>query len=391
MKKLLTVILLLLSLSSGAQHTLYNLKFTLSQTNFVDTIPIEYERGRITMPVSINGNTYRFLFDTGASQTTIFDDVAIDGLKSAGTTVSHDAIGARTTVRKAALPPMTLGSTVFTGCQAIVQHRIVRGRSDIDGIIGFDIVCKGLNVKIDLRNRQLILSDLFDYFEKEPGITMKYWLDLHVPYVEVCPFGKYRERVLFDTGSRQLYVMNKNSFESGAWKAKENISSQIEGRTIGRYAMGHGGVEPRGEVVFLLLNRLQFGTFSFNDLHTLTTQGGSHLGVKVLEYGAVIFNPKRRRLRFQPYDDLQNAVVESKRLEKAIVSDKGRPVVGLIREGCKPYEAGLREGDTIMMIDQKPIRTFADYLRFRPIIDHEHVFMVRSVDGKMKEVKTVWM
>lgn len=390
MRKLFVATFLLLSLACKAQLTRYKLDFTLSKKEFVDTIDIAYERNQILVPVVINGQTYRFLLDTGASQTTIYDDVAIEGTTAAGYTTSHDALSARNTVSRVSMPPMTLGSVTFTGCKAIVQNRIVRSRNSIDGIIGFDIVCKGLNAKIDLRNRQLILSDIFDFFEKEPAVTMKYKLDLHVPYVEVCPFGKYRERVLIDTGSRQFYSMNKSSFDQGVACAKEDVGSQIESRTMGRYAIGHGGVEQRGEVVFLRLSNFLFGKFAFQNLRALTTQGGSHLGVQLLEYGALTFNPKRLRLRFQPYDAAQSTSVDNQLFEKAIIPDNGRPVVGLIRDGSEPYKAGLREGDTIIMIDQKGMNTFADYLRFRPIIGNTHTFIVRDRQGNIKEVNTTW-
>ena len=389
-KQITLAILLLLGLTLEAQLSRYNLHFTLSKTDFADTISIRYERGQVIVPVRFADNTYHFLFDTGASQTTVFDDTPIDGMKPVGVTVSHDALSVRDTVRKVSLPPMTLGSVTFSGFQAVIQRRVSQGRHSIDGILGFDLICKGLNAKIDIQRKQLIFSDRPDYFEREPGVTMKYSLDLHVPYVQVSPFGKYCEWALFDTGSRQLYVMNKKSFDKGQKKAKADISSQIEGRSIGRSAISHGGVEQRAEVVFLSLRRLQFGSFAFCDVHTRTTQGGSHLGAKVLEYGSVTFNPKRRQLRYQPYTGQDSAVVSNKQMEKSIVPVDNRPVVGLIWEKSTPYNAGFREGDTIMMIDGKSIPTFADYLRFRPIINQVHIFVVRDAKGNLKKIETVW-
>jgi hypothetical protein len=294
------------------------------------------------------------------------------------------------TVRQVSLPPMTLGSLTFTGCHAIVQNRIVRGRDSVDGIIGFDLICKGLNAKIDVQNERLILSDIADFFGKEPCVSVPYRLDLHVPYVNINPFGDYQERVLFDTGSRQLYVMGKKSFDTAAKRVKEDISSQIEGRCMGRYAIGHGGVEPRGEVVFLGLERLKLGSFAFHDVHTLTTQGNSHLGARLLEYGAVVFNPKRKRMCFQSYQSGQQIVVGNRQTEKAIVPDGGHAVIGLVWENSEFYKAGFREGDVIVRIDQQDINSFADYQRFRPIVDHVHTFVVRDTRGFTKEIKSVW-
>ena len=70
----LTLALLLLSLACEAQHSPYSLKFTVSPKEFVDTIPLDYVRGQVLLPVRFGNKSYRFLFDTGASQTTLFAD-----------------------------------------------------------------------------------------------------------------------------------------------------------------------------------------------------------------------------------------------------------------------------------------------------------------------------
>ena len=386
----LTVVLLLLSLVCEAQHSPYSLKFTVSPKEFVDTIPLDYVRGQVLLPVRFGNKSYRFLFDTGASQTTLFADAIPEGATPAGFTVSHDAIASRDTVSKFYLPPMTIGSTTFTGCQATVHQRIGRNPKSIDGIIGFDIICRGLSAKIDVRNGLLILTDRPDFFQDETGICLKYKLNLHVPYVEVCPFGNYREQALFDTGSRQLYMMHKRSFDKGVRQTKTNLGSQMEGRCMGRHAIGHGGVEPRGEVVFLALDRLLLGQFAFCDVHTLTTTGDSHIGSKLLEYGAVVFNPKRRSLCFQPYGNARSAVVANQPLDKVVVPVSNRPVVGLVRVGSEPYHLGFREGDIILMIDQRPVNTFADYLRFQPVLGCTYTFILCDSNGNLKQVDCIW-
>lgn len=390
MRKLFFLTFLLLGLGCQAQQSNYSLDFKLSMREFADTLDIVYDNYRVYLPVGFNGRQYRFLLDTGASQTTIFEDSDIEGITELGHTMSHDAMSWRSQVRKVALPPMQLGGLTLTGCQAVVQQRVVSNGSDFDGIIGFDVVCRGVNMKIDTRAGRLILSDRHDFFEKEGGGVLKYKLNLHVPYIEVIPFQGYQERVLFDTGSRQLYAQNKSSCDLGLQKTHTALPSLIEGRSMGRYAIGHGGVEPRGEVLFLNLDSLVIGPYTFSDFHTPTTQGASHVGARVLEYGAVVFNPKRRRMRFQPYDDVQQVAIGNQQFDKAIVPVNGRPVVGLVWEGGDAYKAGFREGDVIMMADQRPLNTFADYLRFRPIIGHVYTILVRDVQGNMKELQSTW-
>lgn len=367
----------------------YNLNFQLSKRDFVDTIAIEYRHHQVLVPVEMNGKTYRFLLDTGAGHAVVYDDQLFEGCQPAGTIVSRDAIGKKDTVQLVVLPPLTLGTLTLTGCQATVQHRAVQRRG-IDGILGFDIVCKGLHMKIDVQNNLLILTDRKKLFAKENGHVVKYKLDYHVPYINVKPFKGYTERALFDTGSRHLYSMNKQSFDKGEKACLAQNPLQIEGRSIGRHAIGLQGTEPLGEVVFLRLDSLCLGSYSFGNLHTITTQGGSHLGARLLEYGAVTFNPHKKRITFQPFENENRIMVDNEQLQKAIVNENGRPVVGLVWEQSEPYKAGLREGDIILKADERPIRSFADYIAFRPLLGHVYTVIVRDRRGFTKEVKMKW-
>lgn len=384
-----TLVALLLSLGCEAQMQRYSLDFIVSRTEFADTIAIEYERGAVYVPVVVGGKQRRFLLDTGASQTTVYDDVEIAGALADGFITSHDAVAKTTSVPILLLPPLSLGETTFSGMHATVRHRVVK-RSDIDGILGFDVVCKGLHMKIDVRQRQLIISDRNIFFDLEGGLKLKYRLDLHVPYIDVTPFGRFRDRALFDTGYRHLYSINKQAFDKGFSRLKTVPEGLVEGRSMGRFAIGHSGAEDRSEVVFLCLDSLCVGKFPLRQVHTITTQGISKVGAKLLEYGAVVFNPLRKQMVFQPYDGMTQAVVANRQIEKAIVPHDGLPSIGLVWERSEAYAAGFREGDVLLKADNRDIGSFAEYVRFRPLIGHKYRFMVRDSQGLIKEVVAPW-
>lgn len=384
-----TICLLLgLCLNSQAQMGRYSLKATLSQKDFADTITIEWDHGQVYVPVIVNNRQYRFLLDTGAAQTAVFADTPISGCTPAGQILSHDAIGTVDTVQMVTLPPMRLGTVCYTGCQATLQPRSVQVRR-FDGILGFDLINRGLFAKIDVNNRQLILTDRKDFFNREQGIDLRYKLHYHVPYLQASPFGEYREEALFDTGSRNLYAINRSSFYQCAAKAGALIESQVEGRSIGRHAIGHFGAEPRSEVVFLNLSKLRMGDFTFTNVHTLTTLGDSHLGAKVLEYGAIIFMPRRKRMRFQPYNQQAQVQVANKQQDIAFVSENGMPCVGLVWEQGEPYKQGLREGDTILAIDGNPVVNFSHFIIWPFEIGREYRFLVSDRQGRQREIKWV--
>lgn len=391
MKTSFFIILLLFGhgLQVHAQTARYDAKrIKPSATDFADTIAIEWEREQIFLPVVMNGCRYRFLFDTGAAQTMVYADTPVQGSTPIGHIRSHDAIGRVDTVPVVCLPPMTLGSTTFSGCRATVQQRPVGGRN-CDGIVGFDIVNSGINAKIDVRNNCLILSDRKNFFNHEQGFDITYKLKYHVPYITVIPFADFREEMLFDTGSRRFITMNKGSFDLLANKTGALLESQIEGRSVGRHAIGLSGTEPRGEVVFMNLKDLRVGDCPFTDVHTITTQGGSHLGAALLNLGTLVINPKRKRLRFQPYTQERPVRVGNKQTDIAFIQEKGMPCVGLVWERSIPYRQGFREGDIITQIDGFPVKNFTHFVVWPFIMGREYLFTVRDKAGRERQIRWV--
>lgn len=108
---------------------------------------------------------------------------------------------------------------------------------------------------------------------------------------------RHIDEVLFDTGSRQLYTMNKQSFDAHSYKSK-NVGSQIEGRSEGSFVIGQLGAERTDEVVFLKLDRLKWDDFNFTNVRAITTQGASRIGAKILDYGTITINGFRRKIFF---------------------------------------------------------------------------------------------
>ncbi len=369
----------------------YSADIVASAVNFADTIDIEWDRQQVYVPLTIDGRSYRFLLDTGAGLTVVFSGTPLADSPRAGGILSHDATGRTDTVTMVQLPPMLIGSVVLEHCHATVQQHAPG--SHIDGILGFDLVNSGLSMKIDVPRRQFIITDRRDLFRQETdgAISLRYTLNFHVPYVDITPFGRQRERVLIDTGSRRFFAMNKAHFDAATADEGQSLRGlTIEGRSTGRHAIGLGGMEPEGEVVFMQLDNLQLGDYAFSNLHAITTQGGSHLGAPLLQHGALIFTPRQRRLFFLPQSGQQPCPVDNRQLEIAFVADElGRPQVGLVWEQGEPYQAGLRQGDIIEQIDQRPVLSLQQFIRWPFMPGHPHTFTLRDRQGQRRNVSWV--
>jgi len=386
----LLFIALLTALSTQAQLGRYNADIRALPQDFCDTITIEWERDQIYVPVKTGGHTYRFLFDTGASQAVVFKGSPLANAPRVSSLLSHDAAGNTDTVSVVELPPLLLGHTTLYNCQATVQPRGV-GARNIDGILGFDLVNSGLSLKLDIKSQRLIISDRECCFDREENATsLRYRLSYHVPYIDIIPFGRRRERVLFDTGSRNFFSMNIDHFNvAEEQRHRFDRPYRVEGRTMGQHAIGHGGTEPMGEVVFLRLDSLGLGKCSFSQVHAITTQGGSHLGARLLRYGAVAFCPLHSRLFFQPYEGLTTCV-NNRQLDIAFISDAmGRPQVGLVWHEGTPYYQGFRQGDIIEQIDGRPVLSLIQFVTWPFERGREYSFTVRSTDGRRHEIKWI--
>ncbi len=391
LRLLLTILLCpWLSIDSDAQLGRYSADFRTTAVDFVDTIAIEWEQEQVYVPVTIGGRSYRFLLDTGAGMSVVYNGTPLADSPHAGDIISHDATGRSDTVRMVSLPSLQLGSVALYGCRATVQQSSA-AMQPFDGILGFDLVNGGLSMKIDVARRQLIVTDRKRFFDREEGtVRMRYRLNYHVPYIDIMPFGQHHEMVLFDTGSRQFLSINKAHFDA-AMADEHTADCIVEGRSIGRHAIGHYGTEPKGEVAFLQLNQLRMGRCCFSDVHAITTQGGSHLGAPLLAYGAVAFSPSQRRMLFYPAEQPSPCItVGNRQLDIAFVADRqGRAQVGLLWEQGTPYRQGFRQGDIIEQIDHRPVRGFAHFVNWGFEPGREYLFTVRTLHGERRNIRWV--
>ena len=370
-----------------AQMYRYNLDFELSAQHFVDTIPIEFEDDQVYISAIIDGRRYRFNLDTGSSQGIAYSNGDMPYGRVLGKVQSRDANGHIDTIQAVSFPTFRIGHLTIRGYSgSLLRHHTTHPK--YDACIGFDLFNKGLNAKIDTRQGYLILTDIRDFFDQESGYRFKYRLLRFVPNVRLTPYPGCSDEALFDTGSRRLYVMGSHSLSLFEEKVPA-IASQVEGRSHGHRAIGTFGTERADQVSFLWLDGFQLGDYFFNDYHTMTTQGYSRIGGELFRYGSLIVNPRRKRFTFQPYNGEQAVMVSNKQMDIAFVPKNGLPCVGLVWEGSIHYSNGFRQGDVIVQIDGRPIRSFSEFQRYPFIEGREHTFLVRDTQGQLHEVVSV--
>lgn len=385
-----TILLFIFVFCLGAQAQMhrYSVNFNVSEKDFVDTIPIRFIDDQIYIEVEMaNGDKRLFNFDTGSSQGMVYYEGRIDTSDELGNIVSKDANGRKDTVKVIRIPEFKMGSITIGNYVATVINQ-PHGRRNYDAILGFDLLNKGLLCKIDVRNKRMILTDRKHFFKQEGGYEVRYKLRWFVPHVWISPFIRHVDETLFDTGTRQFYSMNKQSFDKHAFKSHQ-VNDQVEGRSRGHLSIGNYGAEEVDEVVFLKLDRLKWGEFAFNNVSSLTTQGGSRLGAAMLNYGSLIINPLKKRMLFQPYNDSDTCEVRNKQFDMAFVPVDGKAAVGLIRDTCDEYEQGMRQGDIILRINDDDIPDFQSFVHYPFVEGETYTFILLDQKGFKKTVKSI--
>ena len=362
----------------------YNTDFTLSKSNFVDTIPIIYRGNQVYIEATIEGKTYLLNLDTGSSQGVLYEGGRIPHSQPLGHINTRDANGRTQGVPVVAFPTLRIGRLRIGNYRATLIRRPT-GRYPYDGIIGFDLFNKGLQAKIDTRNGYLILTDRKNFFDRETGFNLKYKLCRWVPYLLINTFEKHEEPTLFDTGSEDFFTFNKQSFDTERYK-NARVVDLIEETTNGQQTIGNFGAEESDLLFYIKLNRLWWGKFCFLNVHTYTSQGDSRIGGEVLKYGAFVINPYRKLIKFQPYAASNHVSVDNKMMDITYVPINGRATVGTIRHRSRQYKQGFRQGDTITGINGTPISTFADFQNYHFVKGERYTFRLHSQRGFDKEV-----
>ena len=154
----------------------------------------------------------------------------------------------------------------------------------------------------------------------------------------------------------------------------------------GHVSIGNMGTEQDDEVAFLKLERLRWDNFSFTNVRAITTQGASRVGADILKYGTITIDGFRRKIIFAPYDGRDSVEVNNKSYTIAYVPWQEKVAVGLVVPGSNEYKAGLRQGDILLEVDGKPLKSFIDFQRFPFVIGHSYELLVRTMEGKTKKV-----
>ena len=394
-RNLAVSLLMLVSLSASAQDIDLT-DFTLSRHDFVDTVKVEIVNGAVIVPVEIEGETKRMVFDTGAEF----------GFWIAGNEAwmqpmgnSINIIDSQKTSREIPLyrvPSMTLGATVIEGYPIISQeeiNEIMCGR--FDGGLGFNLVAKGLSFKLDTKDSLLIMTDRKRFFAKEEKgqPTLKYRED-DLPRVKV-DFPFTRVKTLFDTGwlggwfDFPEYWLNRFSEDNKEMRQTIDRLTVQRDTTVVAQSGFFGRSTDTVTYRTLHIPTVKLDNLAFKDVWMSTDSHSLKTGSALLKHNSLIIDAQKKRLVFLPHNgNLEQEVKNEGDGVYFITTSEGNSlgaVQAVVRKGSKAYRKGIRTGDYLVSANGIPISDICTYvsLSYKEKVTR---IVLRTPENEIKEV-----
>ena len=388
--------LVLASLSATAQVMDFT-DFTLSRHDFVDTIKVEIVDGAVIVPVEIDGELKRMMFDTGSEYGFwIAGDEA--WMQPSGDNITiTDSQNTKHKIPIFMVPSMTLGSTVITGYPIIAQeemNEILCGK--FDGGLGFNLVAKGLSFKLDTKDSLLIMTDRKRFFAKEEKgqPTLKY-LEDDVPRVKVG-FPFVRAKMLFDTGWLGGWFDFPEYWLKRWSKNDKKMRETVDGLTVQRdtsVVSQYGFFGRSADTISyrtLRIPTVKLDCLTLKDVWLSTNSHSMKTGSALLKHNSLIINAHKKRLVLLPHDGNLEQVVKNEgngvNFIAASENDSLGAIQAVVRNGSKAYRKGIRTGDYLVTANGTPIDDLCTYVM---LLDKEKVtsMVFRTPEGETKEVE----
>ena len=268
-----------------------------------DTVQIETSGNYITIPVTLNGKPMRFILDTGCGANMVFRH-ALDTL--AQVTANGDSIESSTGQTEVAEQIQgCLKVSQFDGDKVVPIYvttvdslMMMRG----DGIVGIQYILEHsrMNMKIDVRHKQVIFTKNKHLFDDEDGTKMRTKLtdNRMTIKLKVSPGIKVKNVVL-DTGCDHLFDLYSADFHKiMSHKKRQRFIHQVQGEKQSKM----GGVYGRNnsEITALRLDWLSIAGLNFHDVE-VETGNETLLGFPFLQAASVVYYHKGKRIKVSPY------------------------------------------------------------------------------------------
>ena len=359
----------------------YFSKMRVMEKNFCDTIPIEFRRGRIFIPVEVEGRTHQFVFDTGCSVGLMFTDRAVSLKKKFGFTLAGDAAGLVHLTGVKCIPEMHIGHVTVRNYRVVLapSRSMVNFEYDcqqIVGCIGSDFASKCRAVKIDTEKGIMVITDRQGVFDDEEGFRFSFKEDVRVPYLKVSTRPDKTRWCLLDTGFPGFLDVRRQDITEA-----DTLDTAMGSVTAGVY-----GKTDEERLMMLRLDSIRIGDCVFRQVTTNCQAANDFvLGSLILKYGSMVIDYNTHQMIFQPYHYDNGVMVANTFSDFVLMPREERNLyVTLVWSKSRCYALGVRLGDRLTRIDG--IDVSGNPCAYWNLEPGDHVLTFTNTEGEIKEI-----
>ena len=317
---------------------------TVVQEHFFAKIPYQDKLDVMIIPVVIAGQTYHFLFDTGAPTVISKELYSNLGSRSLGKRKAGDSQGNSQQLEFTVIDSIRFGSVTFTQTAALIADLTAAVEINclkIDGILGANLM-KLAYWKIDPQKSTIYcaseLSELTDGLRDSVSLAFRPSSSFK-PYITLTLDDKEVKGFLWDTGAGDYISMGTDLMKS------QNVLAKYQG-------LGSTGLYgSKMDTLWFGKTELSIGSFSQKaEANYKSGEAKKILGMDFMKQFVFILNWQDQRI------DLYPQSIESQYFSRfdAIPRWKdGRLIVGSLRLDSTSVSVRLQVGDTIMDVNGK--------------------------------------
>ncbi len=331
------------------------------QEQFRQDVDIEIKNGLIFLPVSIQGQTYRFLFDTGAplSISQKIQNALEYEVVSKGNIIDSDHNNQE--VKWVQVDSILIGDISFQKQVAFIgdfEANPLLSCLEIDGIIGSNLI-RHCNWRIDQNNKSTSLFKGIESLDHNEGITIPFKTDhQYNMFVDINIGQASLKNVLVDFGSNGSIALNHEIFT--LLQEREILDSGFhENGSIQSGIVGEKAVLKRS---FVYSDSVRIGNITLQDV-LLRTGKTVSIGTKFLSQFIVTINWDNRTLHLAK-DDSHPSLLCFPGFRLGYSNDLGMYVQSIVLKS-NAYNEGVRPNMRVIKLDGLDFENgnnFCDYV-----------------------------
>jgi len=329
--------------------------FSIEREEAVVAVPLEDRGGKLFLDAAVNGESGRFVFDTGSP--TILTKTFADrlGLVPFRQNTGRDANGRTITMDVALAETISLGGVTFRNVPVLIHDFAGVPLADCffeAGLIGSEVL-KGSAWRLDLASGTMMIAEPGADFERSSAAKSAALNDFGYPHAPVIPYkiGKFSDSALFDTGSASYVSLFNRVAEDRAVRRSIDKQSLTKGR--GSQGISGGGLGESTDIAQYQLKTFQIGDLPLREVPTRSKNiPPTLIGAGLLKTHVVTLDYPGGKAWFEPRED---GSMEASKPSFSVSALDHSPVVTQLFDDSAAKRAGLKLDDLVLQIDGRDL------------------------------------